>query len=235
MPNSRVLKIAVALLWVTGLVTAYWVWKQSQVPLSELPAAFAEWLHRFGAFKAAAIFLVLYSLRPLIFFPSILFALASGMVFGPWLGITLTMLGENFGANLAFCLTRLFGRRWVKEHERGFVQKLDESLGSNGLFSVAVFRLINLPYDSVSYCCGVTSVRARDFAIGTFLGSIPYLASIAMLGGAASEHVGQTINIFGTAVPMRAVLVWTALTLFLAGIIAAWKLRRLRTASTHQG
>lgn len=226
MPKSRVLKIVVGLLWATGLVCAYWLWRSAGVPVSELPAAMAQWLERLGAVKAGALFLLLYSLRPLIFFPSVLFALASGIVFGPWWGIALTMLGENLGANLAFAVARLLGRRWVAEHEAGFVERLDRNLGANGVLSVAVFRLVSLPYDTVSYCCGLTSVYARHFALGTFLGSIPYLASIALMGGAASEHVGSTIDLFGFTVSAKGVLVWISATLLVGGFLCALRLKR---------
>lgn len=226
MPKSRLLRVMVALLWATGLITAFELWRRADVPLSELPGVLADWLEDFGTIKAAVLFLMLYSLRPLIFFPSVLFALASGILFGPWIGITLTMLGENFGANLAFAMTRLLGRRWIEKHETGFVQKLDANLGSNGLLSVAIFRLISLPYDTVSYCCGLTSVSARDFACGTFLGSIPYLASIALMGGAASDHVTSAIVVLGVTISAKAILVWVSATLLVLGVLLAFRLRR---------
>jgi uncharacterized membrane protein YdjX (TVP38/TMEM64 family) len=55
--------------------------------------------------------------------------------------------------------------------------------------TVLIMRLILLPFDAVNYGCGLTSMRQRDFAIGTFIGILPALISFVLLGGIGAAGV----------------------------------------------
>ena len=180
------LKIILLLIWMTLLVLLVHQAWQSGITLAEMPAHIEAWLKRFGWSQAAAIYIILYTVRPLIFFPATLLTLASGLVFGPFYGILLTIVGENFSANLAFLLGRWFGRDWIAERENEFIKNWETKLQENGLITVIVLRFLMLPFDLVNYSCGLTAIRHRDYAIGTFIGILPGLIAFVLLGGAAS-------------------------------------------------
>jgi uncharacterized membrane protein YdjX (TVP38/TMEM64 family) len=160
----------------------------------------SERLGEFGLFKAAAIYIVLYGLRPLILFPATLLTVASGLIFGPWLGIAFTIIGENASANFAFFLARWMGRDWISAHERGAIVKWEGRLKDNGLVTVLIMRLIYLPFDAVNFGCGLTSIKHRDFFIGTFIGIIPALISFVLFGGVASAAVENRYLVLGIAI-----------------------------------
>jgi uncharacterized membrane protein YdjX (TVP38/TMEM64 family) len=133
--------------------------------------------------------IVLYAIRPLILFPATLLTIASGLIFGPWLGTLFTIIGENASANFGFSLVRWFGRESVATHSTQLMSRWDEKLKQNGIVSVMTMRLIMLPFDAVNFSCGLTAIRQRDYAIGTFIGILPSLIGFVLLGGIAAPEV----------------------------------------------
>lgn len=199
------LKMLVAGLWLTLFASALLMWWRSQLPLSEIPHLLEAWLDDFGLFKAASLYVVIYAVRPLILFPATLLTVASGLIFGPWLGVLFTILGENASANLAFVLARWFGREAVVKHADPRWQSWDQKLERNGLVSVLIMRLAMLPFDAVNFGCGLTAVRQRDFALGTFFGILPSLIGFVLLGGTVASGVAHRGAIIGLSLMFLAV------------------------------
>ena len=154
-----------------------------------MPSLLQKWLDNVGLLNAAFIYIVLYAIRPLILFPATLLTVASGLIFGPWLGTLFTIIGENASANFGFSLVRWFGRESVASHSTPLISRWDEKLKQNGLVSVMTMRLIMLPFDAVNFSCGLTSIRHRDYAIGTFIGILPSLIGFVLLGGIVAPGV----------------------------------------------
>jgi uncharacterized membrane protein YdjX (TVP38/TMEM64 family) len=167
-----------------------------------MPYLLESWLTQFGLWRAALIYVLFYTVRPLILFPASLLTIASGLVFGPVLGIIFTIIGENASANFAFFLARWFGRDLVASHEQegSLAAKWDERLRRNGMVTVLVMRLIYLPFDLVNFACGLTSMRQRDFAIGTFIGILPALISFVLFGGVAAAGNQYRLLTLGLAI-----------------------------------
>jgi uncharacterized membrane protein YdjX (TVP38/TMEM64 family) len=133
--------------------------------------------------------MVFYAVRPLLLFPATLLTVASGLIFGPWLGNLFTIFGENASANLAFALARWFGRQAVVDHASKRLRRWDAELEQNAIVAVLSLRLLMLPFDAVNYGCGLTAMRQRDYAIGTFFGILPSLIGFVLLGGVAAAGV----------------------------------------------
>lgn len=188
-PRSRRLKLVLGGLWLAVFVLALLAWARSGLALTAVPALLESWLGAFGLGRAAAVYILLYAVRPLLLFPATLLTIASGLLFGPWLGILFTIVGENASANLAFALARWFGRPAVAAHESALLRHWDEKLRANAIVAVMTMRLVMLPFDAVNYGCGLTAMRQRDYAIGTFVGILPSLIGFVLLGGIAAAGV----------------------------------------------
>ncbi len=214
MLNNR-FKLAISFTWMPLLAGVGVVWLRSGVGWEEIPHHLEEHLSHFGLLPAALIYILLYTVRPVVLFPATLLTMASGLIFGPWLGILFTMLGENASANVAFSIARWLGRDWVSAHEHGRLREWDTKIQENALTTVLVMRLVYLPFDAVNYGCGLTAMRQRDFFLGTFLGIIPGLVSFVLLGG--SGHAG---------IQNRALLLGLAVFFFALGLAVARLLRR---------
>lgn len=205
-----------AVLWLLLLLAAAVLWWRSDIALTEIPDLLHGWLSALGLPMAALIYIVFYVLRPLIFFPPSLLALAAGLVFGPWLGIVFTIIGENLSAVFAFLLARWFGRQAVAAHEHDLARRWDERLRRNGLVAVMIMRLIYIPFDVVNFGCGLTAISLRDFTLGTFIGVLPSIIAFVLLGGAGAAGVGRRLD----------VLILSIVFFFFGLILARWLHRR---------
>lgn len=203
------------IIWGLGIAAATVAWIRSGLAFREVPEFLDAWLSQFGLARAASVYILLYTVRPLVLFPATVLTIASGLVFGPWLGILFTIIGENASANVAFRIARWLGNHWIDRREQGRLQAWDAMIRENGLTSVLLMRLLYLPFDAVNYGCGLTSMRQRDFFIGTFLGILPGLVSFVLLGGAGSAGVENRTLLFGSA-----------LFFFFLGLLVARLLRR---------
>ena len=187
--NVSPLKLVFGSLWLGLFLSALILWWRSQLALTEIPLLLEQWLNDVGLFNAALIYIVIYVVRPLVLFPATLLTVASGLIFGPWLGTLFTVVGENASANLGFALARWFGRKTVKAHSTELFSRWDEKLKQNGIIAVMSMRLIMLPFDAVNFGCGLTAIRHQDYAVGTFIGILPSLIGFVLLGGIAASGV----------------------------------------------
>ena len=194
------IKILFGSLWFGLFIFTLFVWWRSQVALTDIPQLLEQWLNEVGLFKAALIYIAIYAIRPLILFPATLLTVASGLLFGPWLGTLFTVVGENASANIGFSLVRWFGRKTVETYSTEWLNRWDRKLKQNGIVAVMTMRLLMLPFDAVNFGCGLTAIRHRDYAVGTFIGILPSLIGFVLLGGFAASGVQNRILVLGLSV-----------------------------------
>jgi len=153
------------------------------------PAALAEnreWLGAMVAHagtKAALAFILAYAGLAALSVPgSALFTIASGFLFGRWLGTAYALTGATLGATVVFLAARaglagLAARAgpWVRRFEAGFRR--------NGLNYLLVLRLVPIfPFWLINLVAGVVGLRLWVFVLGTFVGMIPGSFIYASLG-----------------------------------------------------
>lgn len=138
----------------------------------------------------ALLYVALFAVRPLVLFPASVLAVAAGFVFGPALGIALTVVGSNLSASVAYLVGRLLGRGVLEPEAPGSpagkMEGYAERLRGNGFETVLAVQFVYLPFDLVNYLAGFLRVRWGGFALATFLGSLPGIASFVLLGSSVS-------------------------------------------------
>ncbi len=83
-------------------------------------------------------------------------------------------------------------------------------------------RLIYLPFDAVNYGCGLSAIRQRDYALGTFIGIIPGLVAFVLLGGVGAAGVEH-----------RLLILTASAAFFLLGLAIARYLHRAAPPQEH--
>ncbi|RAS69968.1 putative membrane protein YdjX (TVP38/TMEM64 family) [Lentzea atacamensis] len=137
---------------------------------------------------APVVFVAVCALGTAVFFPKPVLATAAGLLFGVAWGSVLAIAGFTAGAMIAFGIARGLGRNAVKGWLGERLHTLEEVFARRGVEATLVVRLLPvLPFTLANYGAGVTSVRARDFALGTALGLVPSTVLAAVLGDALSD------------------------------------------------
>ena len=141
----------------------------------------------------ALLYVALYAVRPPVLFPASVLAVAAGFVFGPLLGIALTVAGSNLSASLAYLVGRYFGRDVLDpadpERPAGKMEGHAERIRNNGFEAVLTVQFVYLPFDLVNYLAGFLRVGWKHFTLATFLGSLPGIASFVLLGSSVSMNM----------------------------------------------
>lgn len=151
------------------------------------PEWVVEWLEDFGK-NAPIIFIILYSLRPLILFPASILSVAGGMIFGAVDSTVYSVMGGTIGAVIAFFISRFFGKEFIDRTVGKHLRNIDMNIGEEGFKIIFILRIMPvIPFDLVNYGAGLTTIRTRDYILGTFLGLIPSSFVYAFLGSSMSE------------------------------------------------
>ena len=183
MTKKRV-KIILFALWGTVVCLAIYFYFNREYSIVGIAEALKGLIQQGGVW-GPLIYVTAYAFRSLIFFPASILTITAGALFGPWLGILLTIIGENISANVSFLVGRYFANDLLKYFNtpKRLVPRLTCKIQDNGFLTVLVSRLMFLPFDLVGYSSGMCNVKQRDFALATVIGTIPGLLTFVFLGG----------------------------------------------------
>ena len=142
------------------------------------PGAASQLLHDVRASRwAVPGFLAAYGALTSLFAPAMAFHVAAGAVWGFTAGYALNLAAFHVTSNLQFLAARRLGAGWVVDLVgEARVLALEAWLGREGLRAALLVRLLPLPNMAVNVAAGLSPVRWRDFALGTFLGTLPSIA-----------------------------------------------------------
>ena len=126
-------------------------------------------------------------------------SLLMGFVFGRWLGWTLLVVAATIGAVLVFWLARYLFSDWAKAKLQGVAaaQKIIDTFERHALHYLLFLRLVPLfPFWLVNLTMAMTTIKTRQYAIGTFLGILPGSFVFANLGQslATIERLDQVLS-----------------------------------------
>jgi len=198
---------------VLALIACLWWFNHYHLHLT--PEDLRSRMLQFGAW-APVVYIAVYTIRPLIFFPATVLCLAGGLAFGPYWGTVYTMIGFMGDAVLAYGLGRYFGHRFVRRTDSR-IRQWSDRLVRRTFPTIATLRLIPIiPFDIVSYAAGMAKVRFLPYAVGTLIGTLPVTVAYSFLGSSFTEDWRS--------------LLWGLLLalLFIGGPILFMRWRRLR-------
>ncbi len=127
-------------------------------------------------------------------FPRTAFTLASGLLFGPGLGIAIAVIASTISALLAVVLVRAAGWQLHRLMPHPRVKALDARLGRRGWPTVMSMRLIPaVPFSVLNYAAGASSVRLLPYTGATLAGLLPGTAAVVVLGDALTDHISPML------------------------------------------
>jgi uncharacterized membrane protein YdjX (TVP38/TMEM64 family) len=107
---------------------------------------------------------------------------ATGIAFGPILGPIYAMAGCLASGSCGFALGRWMGLRRVQELGGERIVRLTGTLKRNGTLAVFLLRKVPVHYLLANIVVGASTVRYRDFIVGTILGMGAMIITLAGFG-----------------------------------------------------
>jgi len=185
--SSQALKFA-GLLFIIAVSVVVFQWTDLGRHLN--PEAIRDAIQSVGPL-APLLYLVIYSVAPVLSVPGWILSVAGGLAFGAVWGTALTVLGATIGATAAFFSARYLGRDFVARVLKGKFQTLttiDDQAAAHGFQVIFFLRLIPLiPFNVLNYVAGLSRVGAGDYILGTFLGIVPGTFAYVYLGSSLTH------------------------------------------------
>lgn len=149
------------------------------------PAQIQEWAGEAGPYFPI-LFFVAHTVITIAPVPRTVFTVASGLLFGPALGLAVALGASVLSAAAAFLLVRAYGRDRVGVYlDHPAVQMVDERLHRRGWLAVGALRLIAFaPFSVVNYSCALSSIRFWPYVAATAIGILPGTAATVILADA---------------------------------------------------
>jgi len=157
---------------------------------------FVAWVGDFGAW-APVVFITGYALCTAALVPGSILTIAGGALFGLGAGTAYAFTAALLGATLSFLIARYAARDWVALRLRADARfgAIDRAVEGAGLRITILLRLSPLfPFSFLNYALGLTSVRLRDFVLGSLAmlpGTLLYVYYGALAGQLAASAAGE--------------------------------------------
>ncbi len=146
-----------------------------------------QWIESAGP-AAPFVFIIIYVLGTVLFFPGSVLTLTGGALFGPIWGTLYNLVGAILGATLAFVITRYLASDWVTARLGGRLKQLVNGIEKEGWRFVAFVRLVPLfPFNLLNYALGLTRIRLSHYVFASFIFILPGTTAYTYLGYAGRE------------------------------------------------
>jgi uncharacterized membrane protein YdjX (TVP38/TMEM64 family) len=151
------------------------------------PERVEDWVDSFGAVAPVA-FIVGAALCTCMMFPGPILAGAAGLLFGTALGTPIALCSATLGASLACAIGRFVAGDAVQELGGPRLRALAAWVGRRGFLSVLYARIApGIPFNLVSYACGLTTIAIPVVAAATVVGAAPRTFAYVALGGSFGD------------------------------------------------
>lgn len=135
------------------------------------------WVNDFGN-SAPLMYILLYTILPIFFFPVPIFVLVAGILFGIWNGFIYTMIGCTLNSTIMFYLGRFLGQdffeKLISKIQPNLKNRLLHSEQKSLFYLFFILRLVPLvSYNLINYVAGFTKISYLNYIITTILGIIP--------------------------------------------------------------
>jgi uncharacterized membrane protein YdjX (TVP38/TMEM64 family) len=154
-----------------------------------------EWLQNFvaqGGIGAVLAFILAYAGLVTLSVPvAALLSIASGFLFGPWLGAICAVIGATLGATIVFLAVRA-GSAGLVERAGQRIRRLEAGFREDALSYLLVLRLVPIfPFWLVNLAAGAVGLRLPVYVLATFVGMIPTSLVYASLGNGLGDLLAQ--------------------------------------------
>lgn len=165
-PYLRYVRLFVLVLLLVGLAL---VAKLSGLDAYVEPKKLKVWIQEAGSW-GVLLYIGVFSLGELLHVPGLVFVAAGVYVYGKFWGGLLAIVGAIVAVSVSFLVVRIVGGKALAELRWDFVRKILEKLEERPIATVIVLRFMFLLSPGINYALGLSSIRFRDYFLGSALG-----------------------------------------------------------------
>lgn len=184
----------------------YYIYQAPYNPHPHTVEDIRKWVNSFGAL-APLMYIIIYTIRPLLLFPTLILNLSAGVLFGPYFGVLLVLIGGLGCAIFCYILGRFGGGRWLLENFGGaWGKKLNCYLvNPNSFVTMLWLRTVPIfPYDPVSVVAGSVMFPINSYIFATLLGMLPGAIAYNFLAdsfGTSRFYLAIIVTIIAFGIP----------------------------------
>jgi uncharacterized membrane protein YdjX (TVP38/TMEM64 family) len=129
-----------------------------------------------------ALYVVGFSIVEILQLPGVIFVVAAIAAYGPWIGTAAAYLGMLGASITVFLFGRLVAGRALAEVEHPRVRALMSRVDARPIATVVFLRGVLFMLPGIGYACALSSIRFRDYVIGSAIGLVVPSVLAAVLG-----------------------------------------------------
>jgi uncharacterized membrane protein YdjX (TVP38/TMEM64 family) len=116
--------------------------------------------------------------------PSEIILLATGMIWGIYIGGIMGIIGSLAAGLLCFYVSRKGGRPLAEKFVgKKAINMADNFIEKHGIWAILISRMLPfIAFDPISYASGLVEMDTKKYTIGTLIGAIPRAFFFAWLG-----------------------------------------------------
>lgn len=171
-------------------------------------AVIQNWIDEAGS-AAPLLFMLVYIVGTVFFFPGAVLTLLGGALFGPVLGTFYNLTAATIGSMLSFLIARYLASSWVEKKTGGKLKQLLNGVENEGWRFVAFVRLVPLfPFNLLNYGLGLTKIKFAHYSIASYIFMLPGAIAYTYLG-----YIGKEAATGGEGLIQKAMLALALLAL----------------------
>jgi len=154
----------------------------------------------YGAYAALILIFLQFMQVVITAIPAAITSFASGMIYGVWGALLISMVGTALGTALTFYLTRLLGRRVLTLFiSQKNIDKMERFINADtSTLVLFILFVIPSPKDFFPFFVGLTKMKAWKFFLISAIGRIPGMFVTSYLGATVAERnwgllIGMTV------------------------------------------
>lgn len=129
------------------------------------------------------VFLATFAAGELLHVPGLVFVSAAILAYGRIEGGLIAYVGALTSVTVVFILVRAGGGQALAEIERPWLRRMMSRLDAHPIRIVVLLRLVLWLAPPVNYALALSSIRTRDYIIGSAVGLVPVVFAVALLLG----------------------------------------------------